>query len=147
METLIREPFFDQLRTKEQLGYLVNSSAYSFLDSYGIIFLIQSPVKDSKYLAERIKLFHNSFVEKLESYQDFDTQKTALINMLAEPDKRLNQLAYRIIKEINLQTFEFERKNKLINIISKLNLEDIIKFYKKYVLDSQTFVEIHNMKK
>jgi insulysin len=146
LETLIREPFFDQLRTKEQLGYLVNSSGFSFLDSYGLIFMIQSPVKESSYLAERIKLFQKSFQEKLATYQEFDAQKTSLINMIAEPDKRLNQLAFRIIKEINLQTYIFDRKDKLINNISKLKLEDIVKFYKEYVLDNQNFVEIHNTK-
>ena len=52
----------------------------------------------------------------------------------------------RIIKEVNLQTYVFDRKDKLIDNISKLKLEDIVQFYKEYVLDNQNFVEIHNMK-
>jgi insulysin len=146
LETLIREPFFDQLRTKEQLGYLVNTSSYSFLDSYGLIFLIQSPVKDSNYLADRIKVFQKEFVEKLENYQEFDAQKASLINMIAEPDNRLNQLAFRIIKEISLQTYFFDRKEKLITAISKLQLKDMVKFYQENILENKNYVEIHNMK-
>ena len=147
LESIIREPFFDQLRTKEQLGYLVNSSSYNILDSYGLIFLIQSPVKDSQYLSDRIKLFQKSFVNKLKEYSasDFDSQKEALIFNIAEPDKRLDQLASRLIKEISNQSFQYDKKDKLINAISKLNLNDIVQFYQEYIINGDA-IEVHQVK-
>jgi insulysin len=145
--TLIKEPFFDQLRTKEQLGYLVTSSVYSIIDSYGLIFMIQSPVQNSKYLAERITLFLNEFKSKLESYSDFEIQKNSLIMELSEPDKRIGQLGSRIIREISNEKYEYDRKEKIIKIITELNLTDIISFFKEYVLNNKNSIEIHNMKK
>jgi len=146
LESILREPFFDQLRTKEQLGYLVASSSYSIYDSYGMIFMIQSPKQNSKYLASRIKDFISVFTKKLEEYTEFDTQKNSLIATLSVPDKRITQLSGRIIREINEESYQYDRKSKLIKEISKLELNDIIQFYQEYIIENKNYIEIHNQK-
>ena len=144
--TIVSEPFFDQLRTKEQLGYLVRSGQSKIQNTYGIIYQIQSSAKDSKYLAKRIKDFNTKFHKTLTEYGEFETQKNTLMAELMEPDKRINQLIDRIIGEISIEKYVYDRKEKLKDIILKLKLEDIVSFHKEFVLDNKNVTEIHNIK-
>jgi secreted Zn-dependent insulinase-like peptidase len=45
----LEEPFFDDLRTKQQLGYVVASRSTSDRGMQSIWFLIQSPTKCGEY--------------------------------------------------------------------------------------------------
>jgi len=48
------QPFFDDLRTKQQLGYAVAHRNTKQRDCIGVWFLIQSPQKSSEYCSGAI---------------------------------------------------------------------------------------------
>ena len=50
----LEEPTFDQLRTKEQLGYVVFARARNQRNIIGNWFLVQSPTRDCAYLRDRV---------------------------------------------------------------------------------------------
>ena len=50
------EPTFNQLRTIEQLGYVVFSRRSEYRDVIGTQFIIQSPKESSEYLVSRLNL-------------------------------------------------------------------------------------------
>lgn len=56
---MVKEKFFDTLRTKEQLGYIVHSWVRSLAGVNGLSFIIQSD-KSPDYLDERIETFLKS---------------------------------------------------------------------------------------
>ena len=62
--SLIHEPCFKILRTKEQLGYSIRLSKESNADSSSINIFIQSPKFDAHYLEHRINEFLGSFIVK-----------------------------------------------------------------------------------
>jgi len=55
LASILSEPLFDQLRTKEQLGYLVHSGQAKINGVQGFKVEIQSAVKDPLHLFERIE--------------------------------------------------------------------------------------------
>lgn len=57
---MIHEPAFDQLRTKEQLGYIVWGGLRCFIGSLGIRIIIQSE-RDTVYLENRIESFLSEY--------------------------------------------------------------------------------------
>ena len=62
---LMREPAFNQLRTEEQLGYLVHTSVKtSGNDIKGLLFLIQSDSFDPIHMEERVEAFLTTFRQK-----------------------------------------------------------------------------------
>ncbi|PIA31419.1 hypothetical protein AQUCO_04900014v1 [Aquilegia coerulea] len=63
-EDIVQEPLFDQLRTKEQLGYVVECSVRVTNRVLGFCFCVQSSKYNPVYLHGRIDNFINS-VEKL----------------------------------------------------------------------------------
>lgn len=56
---LVDEPCFDQLRTKEQLGYIVNSGIRRSRGVQGFRVIVQS-ARDLQHVNQRIELFLDS---------------------------------------------------------------------------------------
>jgi len=146
--TIAREPFFDQLRTKEQLGYLVRCANHNFLNNYGVLQQIQSSVKDCDYLEKRIETFNKDFHKELKGITDeaFNTYKETVINMIMEKDENISELVNRLIKEVFLERYIFNRKEKMKKAVSKLIKEDIYKFSKKYIRGNKEIIIIKNKK-
>jgi insulysin len=102
------EPCFNQLRTIEQLGYVVFSSA-AFHDTWaGYRILIQSE-KDCRYLEGRIENFLNSFEKTLQemSEDDFEGHKRAIINKRLAKLKNLSQEDNRFWNHIYSDSYDF----------------------------------------
>jgi len=68
---MINEPVFDQLRTKEQLGYVVSSSMHEAYTTMGYRITIQSG-KAPLYLEDRIDSFLIEFTETLEMIEELE---------------------------------------------------------------------------
>lgn len=106
---MTEEPAFDQLRTKEQLGYVVFSGS-SITDSWlGYRILIQSE-KDCPYLEGRIEHFLSLFEERLVKMSDeeFEAHKRAVINKRLEKLKNLTQEGNRFWSHISAETYNFQ---------------------------------------
>ena len=72
---LIREPAFNQLRTEEQLGYIVHSSVKTSGDHIkGILILIQSDSFHPNHVEERIEIFLSNFRQRLVDIIESDFQ-------------------------------------------------------------------------
>jgi len=59
----ISQPFFNELRTKQQLGYATFCLNYSFKGIYGLLFLIQSDKHSNEYCIHQTNLFLKEFSE------------------------------------------------------------------------------------
>jgi secreted Zn-dependent insulinase-like peptidase len=147
--TMAKEPFFDQLRTKEQLGYLVRCSNHNFLNTYGIIQEIQSSIKDCDYLEKRIKDFNKDFHKELKSFDSemFKTYQETVVNMIMEKEDNISELLARLIKEVLLEKYVFNRREKIKEAVLKLEVEDVYKFSKKYIMENKDVIIIKNHKK
>jgi insulysin len=102
------EPAFNQLRTIEQLGYVVFSGA-SMSDTWaGYRILIQSE-KDCRYLEGRIEHFLQMFAKLLNemSETDFEAHKRAVINKRLEKLKNLDQEGNRFWNHIFSDSYDF----------------------------------------
>jgi insulysin len=73
---LIREPAFNQLRTEEQLGYIVHTSVKtSGVNIKGLLFLIQSDSFDPIHVESRVEEFIANFRERIISMSAEEFQK------------------------------------------------------------------------
>lgn len=72
---LVREPAFNQLRTEEQLGYIVHTSVKtSGYHIKGLLFLVQSDSFDPIHVEGRIETFLASFRERMVAMSEADLQ-------------------------------------------------------------------------
>jgi insulysin len=109
LDQMTHEPAFDQLRTKEQLGYVVFSGARTTVTTIGYRFIIQSE-KTPEYLEGRIDSFLTGFADTLEKMSDseFEGHKRSLITKRMEKLKNLDQESGRLWSHIDSEYLDFE---------------------------------------
>jgi insulysin len=115
---MTEEPAFDQLRTKEQLGYVVFTGARMASTTMGYRVIIQSE-RTPEYLESRINNFFNEFAKTLTnmSESDFESHKRSLITKRLEKLKNLDQESTRHWSHIESEYFDFELGKSINHIM------------------------------
>ncbi|KAI0380898.1 hypothetical protein F5Y04DRAFT_289141 [Hypomontagnella monticulosa] len=134
LDQIIHEPAFDQLRTKEQLGYVVFSGLRGSATTYGFRFIIQSE-RTSDYLESRIDSFlvaHTSVLEKM-SDADFESHKRSVIIRRLEKVKNLDQETGRHWTQINNEYYDFEAAQRDAAQVKQLTKAEMVEFYMTYI--------------
>ncbi|CAG8979190.1 hypothetical protein HYALB_00000326 [Hymenoscyphus albidus] len=137
LDQMTQEPAFDQLRTKEQLGYVVFSGARTTKTTIGYRFIIQSE-KTPEYLESRIDLFLDGFIKTLTnmSDSDFEGHKRSLITKRLEKLKNLDQESSRLWMAIDSEYFDFELAREDAANIKSLTKAEMIEYYNYFILPS-----------
>lgn len=109
LSQILNEPIFDQLRTKEQLGYVVGSAMTKLGTLSGFRIVVQSE-KDCWYLEKRIDAFLTDFEKQLIDMpdQEFEAHKIGLINKRLEKLKTLGAESGRFWHHVASEAFDFE---------------------------------------
>ncbi|ETI20794.1 hypothetical protein G647_07136 [Cladophialophora carrionii CBS 160.54] len=128
------EPAFDQLRTKEQLGYVVWSGVRPAAVTMGYRVLIQSD-REPDYLESRINAFLLKFRSDLETTSDeeFEGHKRSLINKRLEKLKNLDFETNRLWAYISGEYLNFYQVDRDVGVIRQLTKDDIKQFYEQYI--------------
>jgi insulysin len=132
---IINEPCYDQLRTKEQLGYLVHSSLTYSRGVVGMRFIVQSSKKAPDYLEQRIEAFLAKFESELQEMTDekFTTHRAALIAKKLEKDKNLHQETSSHWGEIVKHRFHFNRRRDTAKHLESVTKDDILSFFRNFL--------------
>jgi insulysin len=109
LDQMTHEPAFDQLRTKEQLGYVVFSGARFTATTIGFRFIIQSE-KTPEYLEGRIDSFLSGYAKSIADMteSEFEGHKRSLITKRSETLKNLDQESNRLWLHIDGEYFDFD---------------------------------------
>ncbi|KAL1396625.1 hypothetical protein pipiens_010394 [Culex pipiens pipiens] len=132
---ILSEPCYNQLRTKEQLGYIVFCGSRKSNGVQGIRVIVQS-AKHPAYVEERIEHFLNGMIEQLEnmSEEEFKRHKEALAAQKLEKPKRLSTQFGKFLTEISLQQYHFNRAQVEVAFLQTLTKQQIIEYYKDYII-------------
>ncbi|MCQ8877745.1 insulinase family protein [Pseudoalteromonas shioyasakiensis] len=124
---LINQDYFNELRTKQQLGYLVGAGYAPFNTRAGIAFYVQSPNHSATTLLERHNEFLAHFISNLDTLdeQQWQQQKHGLKTHIAEKDKNLRLRSQRLWLAIGNQDHKFHMQQKLLSALNELTLEQM----------------------
>ncbi|MEZ5525567.1 MAG: insulinase family protein [Pseudomonadales bacterium] len=137
LNQFLSAPFYHELRTRQQLGYIVFSSPLSLMDVPGLAFTVQSPSTPGEAIIEAIEQFIADFaltVENLDS-AGLDKHKQALTGRILEKDAQLSQRSNRYWYEIDRRNFQFDTREQLVAAIEQISLADFKQAYREYLLD------------
>lgn len=125
---------FDQLRTKEQLGYIVFTGAKFAATIMGYRVIIQSE-RATEYLEERVNAFLALFGSKLEGMdqEEFEGHKKSLINKRLEKVKNLDQESERFWNHITGEYFNFTQNETDVKHLKPLSKQDMVDFFGRYI--------------
>ncbi|PSW18828.1 peptidase M16 [Photobacterium sanctipauli] len=127
---LMSTTFFHELRTRQQLGYMVGTANLPLNRHPGLILYIQSPVAGPTQLLEAIDEFTNAFALVLLELNEAQWQasKQGLIAQISEPDTNLRARAQRFWVSIGNKDAEFNQRQKVIEALSGLDRVDMVRF-------------------
>jgi insulysin len=134
LEQICGEPVLNRFRTKEQLGFVIESGVRYSATTMGYFILIQSE-RATQYLESRINLFLTSFAQTLEDMpnEEFETQKNSATNKLMAKFEDLYDETMSFWEHIQLEDFQFLRRETEATLIRNLTKADVLDFYHQYI--------------
>lgn len=136
---ILSDKFFNKFRTK-QLGYIVKND--TGIIGFNPIFMyqhyyIQSSKYSSQELSKNILCFlkesYNEYIINI-SYDDLRKYISACINDLKINIKTLEERTSEIFTYILNDTYAYDTKYEIENIMNNVTLNEIIEFYTKYFI-------------
>ncbi len=157
---MMKSEFFQELRTKQQLGYIVFASGVPMMDVPGLAFVVQSPGYSSQHIAQQTNQFLKAFAsgaiannEKASGDETsgakgqqtispinegvFDQQKLGLLSELTEQPKNISEQGERFWGELTLGDTGFERREQFIAAVKGLSFEKWLTYYQQHFVESQ----------
>ena len=147
IENILKDRFFDDLRTKKGLGYIVCLLCKEYLGNEGILCLVQS----SEKAPEDIWLIINEFFE-IAKKEIFDVMteemlKTYVNSVVVEKKKAYINLAEEVVdnyREIMQHEFMFDRKQKICDILENGNItiKEVQEYFNKNFIDEVSRLDV-----
>ena len=140
IQQFLEKRFYHQLRTIEQLGYVVWSGYRQMNNIEGFFFLIQSNVQDPVYLQKRIEAFLKKGESALQeiTQKEFDEYREALIARRMEQPKNLQEQTQRYWHNISSRNYDFEHRLKETEHLKKLKSADVLMKYRSLFLSGDS---------
>lgn len=121
------EPTFNQLRTNEQLGYVVWSRHCERRDVIGAWFLVQSPNKGCSHIKASFNKHMTNMLDTVAKMSEkaFDEQRNAVLTQYSEKDINLAQEFNRHwTNEIVSHKYIFDRQERECALLKELTLKE-----------------------
>lgn len=123
---MMKPDFFEQLRTQEQLGYIVTARPKPFQQHPGIFFLVQSPKVSADKLTARIHRFIKTYAENFNQIpqETLNKHQQGLANDLRKKPQSLSEKG-NMYWSLLLDQQPFDVSERLAKATEALTREDI----------------------
>ncbi|XP_020276491.1 nardilysin-like isoform X4 [Asparagus officinalis] len=132
---IVEEPCFNQLRTKEQLGYVVESGPRMTYRVLGFCFRVQSSEYGPLHLHRRIQNFMNNIPQLLDELDDesYENHRTGLIAEKLEKDPSLSYETGHYWNQITCKRYLFDMSKLEAEELRTIQKADVINWYNTYL--------------
>lgn len=133
----LEEPFFSELRTRQQTAYLVTNFSQELERHLYSFFAIQSSSHDTRDLLARFELFIETSLQRLTDEvipkSRFESIRTSYINQLQHPAENLNKMG-ELMHTIAFQyEGDFNWLEKRIEAFKELSYEEFVEYAKEFL--------------
>jgi len=141
---IISSPFYEEIRTTRQMGYIVYATPFEMLETPALGFVVQSPSASPAEIDQAVQEFSNSFEETLSALtaERLDREKQAVISKLLERDRQLGEISSRYWREIDRGMDTFDSRQQLANAIKQVGKPQLLETFKKAVLERKQALEV-----
>jgi len=131
LSQILSSPYYEKIRTENQLGYIVFATNFSLFEVPGIAFIVQSPVAGVRQLETETQSFLNNYQKILKNMptKEFNQHKAALLSRLFEKENTLSAKSGRYWREIDRENYAFNTREMLADKINKLTPKSFLTFY------------------
>jgi secreted Zn-dependent insulinase-like peptidase len=141
---IISSPFYEEIRTNRQMGYIVYATPFEMLETPALGFVVQSPSASPAEIDQAVQEFSNSFEETLSALtaERLDREKQAVISKLLERDRQLGEISSRYWREIDRGMDTFDSRQQLANSIKQVGKPQLLETFRKAVLERKQALEV-----
>lgn len=124
---LAASDYYSQLRTEQQLGYIVFAAPMPVRQYPGIVFVVQSPNAGPDKIEASNQKFFSLFTDKLANLtaEDLAKYKESLIARFDTKERTINQRSVKFWQEIGFENHRFDSKEQLITATNELTVSDL----------------------
>src|SRR5262249_43177507 len=124
-------PYFNDLRTEQQLGYAVFATPALIRKTPGLAFVVQSPVAGPAALTDASLKFLNAYrnTGAALSDEEFAAQRQSLATKLTERDKNLAARGARLWSDLDLGYTTFDSRQQIAKAVLGIDKKTFLLFY------------------
>ncbi len=134
LRQVLKAPFFNELRTEKQLGYIVFVSGMGLKEVPGSVLVVQSPTATAEQLVGEIAQFIDHFAGSLGEQtfvQQLSQHRQAVIHQLQEQPKNQAEQARFYWENILHQNFDFNRRQLLVKAVNSVRAESFARYFQR----------------
>lgn len=134
---IISTPFYEEIRTTRQLGYIVYATPFEMLETPALGFVVQSPSASAGEIDQAVREFTKGFEKTLGNLTEkrLEREKQAVISSLLEQDRQLGEISGRYWQEIDRDSDSFDSREKLAKAVEAVSLEQLKNTFTDAVLN------------
>jgi secreted Zn-dependent insulinase-like peptidase len=129
---LLATPFYQDLRTDKQLGYVVFASPMPLLELPGITFVVQSPVASPEEIEAHMERFLSAYDDTLATLDDAQLEQTkaGLISRILEQPQTLSQQTGLFWRDLRYGHLKFDSRERLASSVGQIDVETLRDAYR-----------------
>nr|WP_150912330.1 insulinase family protein [Marinobacter halotolerans] len=141
---IVASPFYEEIRTNRQLGYIVYAMPYEILETPALGFVVQSPSASPDVINAAVQDFSKAFMNTLADMKpsDLTREKQAVISKLLEADRQLGEISQRYWQEIDRGETDFDSRQQLAEAIRKVSHADLMETFQSKVVERQQALRV-----
>lgn len=145
---IISSPFYEDIRTQRQLGYIVYATPFEMLETPALGFIVQSPEATASDIDTAVREFAAGFEQQLVdmSPEDLQREKRAVISKLMEQERQLGEISERYWREIDRNAQDFNSREQLARAIQAIDKERLIDTFRRCLLERQHALRVTTAK-
>jgi len=143
--TAIESGFYGEMRTKQQLGYIVFSGPRLATGGQGVFFVVQSGDYPAAELGERATRYLETAIPAIRELSDeeFETLKASIISTLREKDVDMGERLQTVAFQGVVLGGDFEQKERVAKVVAELTREEVADEFVRAFSDRQTALTVY----
>ena len=144
IDTHIGSPFYTELRTKQQLGYIVHAGLHYRKRVLGLRFIVQSGSHDPLAIQQRIENFLPLMAVQLAGLSDnkLADYRHSIIAKLQQPEKNIFERHQRLQAEAIKLDGNFAYRQRVIDALRIITKEEVLAAWEKMLSRAQLSVAL-----
>ncbi len=141
---IISSPFYEDIRTTRQLGYIVYATPFEILETPALGFVVQSPKATQAQIDQAVREFSAQFEARLANMEQasLNREKQAVISKLLERDRQLGDISGRYWREIDRAATDFDSRERLAQAVQAVKKDALLETFRQAVLNRERTLRV-----
>jgi len=141
---ILSSPFYEEIRTNRQLGYIVYATPFEMLETPALGFVVQSPSASYTEIDQAVREFANGFEKNLAGLtgKRLAREKQAVVSKLLEKERQLGEISSRYWQEIDRGAENFNSREQLAEAVKNVSRQELLDTFRKAVLERDQVLRV-----